>query len=131
MAESDRTIDGAVTLGGRVYTKGQEAALARVLPAKDVARLAKKGVLKGDWGVAEDTKSDAPVDAALELKGSDTAETTDATVSTEPIAGNVTGGEPAPEKTKERKPRAAAKKTAATAAAKPAAKKAAKKRGGK
>ncbi len=75
-ASTKREIDGAVTLGGRVYTKGQEDELARVLPKKDIERLHNKGVLKGDWITTRERTEPDPVKEAAARKESVATETT-------------------------------------------------------
>lgn len=44
-----REIDGAVTYQGRVYTRGDEKALARALPPDEREPFIKSGQLLGDW----------------------------------------------------------------------------------
>lgn len=72
-----REIDGAVHVKDKVYTKGQEDALARVLGQKDIDRLVEKGTLKGDW-----SRGPKPVDSivstAADAKGASATETSGA-----------------------------------------------------
>ena len=49
---ADKQIHGAVLQSGRIYTAGDEAALALVLPPRDVDRLLGRGVLSGDWSAS-------------------------------------------------------------------------------
>jgi hypothetical protein len=58
-----REIRGAVRLGGRIYTAGDEADLAEVLPAGSVARLKDAGVIRGTWATqAAADKEEQPGD---------------------------------------------------------------------
>ena len=49
---ADKQIHGAVLQSGRIYVAGDEAALALVLPPRDVDRLLGRGVLSGDWSAS-------------------------------------------------------------------------------
>lgn len=85
MDTQERKIVGAIRLGHRMYTAGDEAALARALPAKDIARLHGKGVIAGDWGTAQAGGSVERIDGGPMVRAED------GLIHGEPIVGDGSG----------------------------------------